>query len=163
MLYSVLCLSGKFSLDELKKFRQWGSPTPGHPRSTSTGVSKIPQVLLVRDMPMQLVQPSQHVSCRHVSAKGWIIPSTAFISDGGCRRRSLKVGRIAGHLGLSNLIMFYDSNNIQLSTTTDAVTSEDVAAKYRAWNWRVISIDGNNVDEIRKALTEAKLRKKNRR
>src|SRR5690606_10281928 len=81
----------------------------------------------------------------------------SFISDGGIQEEiSQGVGRIAGHLGLNNFIMFYDSNAIQLSTTTREVTSEDVAKKYEAWNWKVITIDGNNVDEIRKALTEAK-------
>jgi transketolase len=81
----------------------------------------------------------------------------AFISDGGIQEEiSQGVGRIAGHLGLDNLIMFYDSNTIQLSTTTDEVTSEDVASKYEAWGWYVITIDGNDVDEIREALTEAK-------
>ena len=81
----------------------------------------------------------------------------AFISDGGIQEEiSQGVGRIAGHLGLDNFIMFYDSNTIQLSTTTDEVTSEDVASKYEAWGWYVITIDGNDVDEIREALIEAK-------
>ena len=81
----------------------------------------------------------------------------SFISDGSVQEEiSQGVGRIAGHLGLDNLIMFYDSNAIQLSTTTDEVTSEDVAKKYEAWNWHVITIDGNDPDEIREALTEAK-------
>ncbi|HHX32138.1 MAG TPA: transketolase, partial [Bacteroidales bacterium] len=84
----------------------------------------------------------------------------SFISDGTVQEEiSQGVGRIAGHLGLSNLIMFYDSNNIQLSTTTDIVTSENVAKKYEAWNWKVIEIDGNDVNQIRKALTEAKAEK----
>ena len=83
-----------------------------------------------------------------------------YISDGGIQEEiSQGVGRIAGHLGLNNLIMFYDSNDIQLSTTTSEVTSEDVAKKYEAWNWKVITIDGNNVDEIRHALKEAKAEK----
>ncbi|PLX01589.1 MAG: transketolase, partial [Marinilabiliales bacterium] len=64
-------------------------------------------------------------------------------------------GRIAGVLGLSNLIMFYDSNDIQLSTETYEVTAEDTAKKYESWNWKVITIDGNNPDEIRSALKEA--------
>ena len=84
----------------------------------------------------------------------------AFISDGGIQEEiSQGAGRIAGFLGLSNLIMFYDSNDIQLSTDTDAVTHEDTAAKYRAWNWNVLEIDGNNADEIRGALLEAQQEK----
>ena len=81
----------------------------------------------------------------------------AYISDGGIQEEiSQGAGRLAGHLGLDNLIMFYDSNDIQLSTATDAVTSEDVAKKYEAWHWKVITIDGNDPDAIRTALTEAK-------
>ncbi|MCW3808162.1 transketolase, partial [Marinilabiliaceae bacterium D04] len=80
-----------------------------------------------------------------------------FISDGGIQEEiSQGAGRIAGYLGLNNLIMFYDSNDIQLSTTTDAVTVEDTAKKYEAWGWAVMTIDGNNAGEIRKALEAAK-------
>lgn len=160
MLYSVLCLSGKFSLDELKEFRQWGSPTPGHPEiDLSRGVENTSG---------PLGQGHAYAAGAAIAAKflqarlGDIIDHTiySYISDGGIQEEiSQGVGRVAGHLGLSNLIMFYDSNNIQLSTTTDAVTSEDVAKKYEAWNWKVINIDGNNVDEIRSALKEAKAEK----
>ncbi|SEA38869.1 transketolase [Porphyromonadaceae bacterium KH3R12] len=157
MLYSVLCLSGKYSLDELKEFRQWGSPTPGHP--------EIDVMRGVENTSGPLGQGHAYAAGAAIAAKflqarlGDVINHTiySFISDGGIQEEiSQGVGRIAGHLGLNNLIMFYDSNNIQLSTTTDAVTSEDVAKKYEAWNWKVITIDGNNVDEIRRALKEAK-------
>ncbi len=160
MLYSVLCLSGKYSLNELKEFRQWGSPTPGHPeRDIARGVENTSG---------PLGQGHAYAAGAAIAAKflkarlGDIVDHTiySFISDGGVQEEiSQGVGRIAGHLGLDNLIMFYDSNNIQLSTTTDAVTSEDVAKKYEAWNWKVITIDGNNVQEIRSALTEAKAEK----
>lgn len=160
MLYSVLCLSGKFSLDELKEFRQWGSPTPGHP--------EIDVKRGVENTSGPLGQGHAYAAGAAIAAKflqarlGDTIDHTiySFISDGGIQEEiSQGVGRIAGHLGLSNVIMFYDSNNIQLSTTTDAVTSEDVAKKYEAWNWKVIKIDGNDVEEIRSALREAKAEK----
>lgn len=160
MLYSVLCLNGKFSLDELKEFRQWGSPTPGHP--------EIDVIRGIENTSGPLGQGHAYATGAAIAARflqarlGDIMDHTiySYISDGGIQEEiSQGVGRIAGHLGLSNLIMFYDSNNIQLSTTTDVVTSEDVAKKYEAWNWRVISIDGNDVGEIRKALTEAKAEK----
>jgi transketolase len=160
MLYSVLCLSGKFSFDELKNFRQWGSPTPGHPEKDVTRG--------IENTSGPLGQGHAFATGAAIAAKflqarlGDVIDHTiyTYISDGGIQEEiSQGVGRIAGHLGLSNLIMFYDSNTIQLSTTTSVVTSEDVAKKYEAWNWRVIIIDGNNVDEIRKALTEAKAEK----
>ena len=160
MLYSVLCLSGKFSLDEIKNFRQWGSPTPGHPEiDVNRGIENTSG---------PLGQGHAFAAGAAISAKflqnrlGDIMDHTiySFISDGSVQEEiSQGVGRIAGHLGLSNLIMFYDSNEIQLSSTTDVVTSEDVAKKYEAWNWKVITIDGNDVDQIRKALTDAKAEK----
>lgn len=160
MLYSVLCLSGKFSLDELKNFRQWGSPTPGHPEI---------------DLNRGIENTSGPLGQGHAFAAGAAIAAKflenrlgdtmehtiySYISDGTVQEEiSQGVGRIAGHLGLSNLIMFYDSNEIQLSSTTNVVTSEDVGKKYEAWNWRVIKIDGNDVDQIRQALTDAKAEK----
>lgn len=81
----------------------------------------------------------------------------AYISDGGIQEEiSQGAGRIAGTLGLDNLIMFYDSNDIQLSTETKDVTTEDTAMKYRAWNWNVIEINGNDCEQIREALNAAK-------
>ncbi len=157
MLYSVLCLNGNYSLEELQSFRQWDSPTPGHPEI---------------DLNRAVENTSGPLGQGHAFAAGAAIAAKflqarlgdgmnqiiyAFISDGGIQEEiSQGVGRIAGHLGLDNFIMFYDSNTIQLSTTTDAVTSEDVASKYEAWGWYVITIDGNDVDEIREALVEAK-------
>jgi transketolase len=80
----------------------------------------------------------------------------AYISDGGIQEEiSQGAGRLAGHLGLHNLIMFFDSNDIQLSTTTAEVTTEDTAKKYQAWGWQVLTIDGNDADEIRAALMKA--------
>ncbi|MDD3309348.1 MAG: transketolase [Dysgonamonadaceae bacterium] len=160
MLYSVLCLSDKFTLDELKGFRQYGSPTPGHPElCVERGIENTSG---------PLGQGHAFAAGAAIAAKflksrlGDVMNQTiyAFISDGGIQEEiSQGVGRIAGHLGLDNLIMFYDSNSIQLSTVTHDVSSEDIAAKYKSWNWNVIEIDGNNVDEIREALKKAKLEK----
>lgn len=161
MLYSSLCLSGKFSIDEIKNFRQWGSPTPGHP--------EVDVMRGIENTSGPLGQGHAYAAGAAIAAKflqarlGDVIDHKiyAYITDGGIQEEvSQGVGRIAGHLGLNNLIMFYDSNNIQLSTTTDAVTSEDIVKKYEAWHWKVIEIDGNNPDEIRRALTEAKAEKK---
>lgn len=156
MLYSVLSLAGYFSMDELAAFRQWGSPTPGHPEV---------------DLARAIENTSGPLGQGHAMALGaaiaerfmvqqfgeWMSHKTyAFISDGGIQEEvSSGVGRIAGHLGLSNFILFYDSNNIQLSTKVDEVSTEDVVAKYEAWGWNVISIDGNQASEIRMALTRA--------
>jgi transketolase len=156
MLYAVLALTGKFTMDELKTFRQWGSPTPGHPEiNVARGIENTSG---------PLGQGHTYAVGAAIAAKfthtRLSIQSTqkiyAFISDGGIQEEiSQGAGRIAGHLGLDNLIMFYDSNDIQLSTETKAVTSEDVAKKYQAWGWNVIEIDGNDATEIRAALTKA--------
>lgn len=157
MLYSVLACAGKYNMDELKQFRQWESPTPGHPEV---------------DIMRGVENTSGPLGQGHVYAVGAAIAAKflnarfnevmkqtiyAFISDGGIQEEiSQGAGRIAGHLGLDNLIMFYDSNDIQLSTETNAVTSEDVRMKYEAWGWRVLEIDGNDAAQIRAALTSAK-------
>ena len=157
MLYATLALTGKFTLEELKQFRQWGSPTPGHPE---------------RDVMRGIENTSGPLGQGHTFAVGAaiaakflkarfpeVMPQTiyAYISDGGVQEEiSQGAGRIAGTLGLDNLIMFYDSNDIQLSTDTKAVTCEDTARKYEAWGWKVIDINGNDPDAIRNALNEAK-------
>ena len=157
MLYSQLALAGKFTLDELKEFRQWDSPTPGHPE---------------RDIMRGIENTSGPLGQGHTFAVGAAIAAKfmkarfeevmqqtiyAYISDGGVQEEiSQGAGRIAGALGLDNLIMFYDANDIQLSTETKDVTTEDVAMKYKAWDWKVIEINGNDPDAIRAALKEAK-------
>ena len=159
MLYSQLALIGKFTLDELKQLRQWGSPTPGHPEV---------------DVMRGIENTSGPLGQGHVFAVGAAIAAKflaartgnptfaketiyAYISDGGIQEEiSQGAGRIAGCLGLDNLVMFYDSNDIQLSTETKDVTTEDTAMKYRAWNWNVIEINGNDCEQIREALNAAK-------
>ena len=160
MLYSVLALAGKYSLNDLKQFRQWESITPGHPeRDIEHGVENTSGPLGQG----HTYAVGAAIAAKFLKARfGDVMNQTiyTYISDGGVQEEiSQGAGRIAGHLGLDNLIMFYDSNGIQLSTSTDIVTSENVEAKYKAWNWQVISIDGNNPAEIRKALTEAKAEK----
>ena len=158
MLYAQLAMIGKFSIDELKNLRQWESPTTGHPEF---------------DIMRGIENTSGPLGQGHVFAVGAAIAAKflaarsgnngflkeriySYISDGGIQEEiSQGAGRIAGHLGLDNLIMFYDSNEIQLSTETTEVTSEDTAAKYRAWGWFVTEIDGHDVDQIRRALDAA--------
>ncbi len=156
MLYSVLCLTGHYSLDDLKNFRQWGSPTPGHPeRDVARGIENTSGPLGQG----HTMAVGAAIAERFLAARfgDWMTHKTyTFISDGGVQEEiSQGAGRIAGFLGLSNLVMFYDANDIQLSTTTNEVTCEDTAKKYEAWGWRVMTIDGNNQDEIRNALQAA--------
>lgn len=157
MLYSVLAMQGKFTLEDLQQFRQWGSVTPGHPE---------------RDIAHGIENTSGPLGQGHTFAAGAAVAEKyleahlghevmqhkiyAFISDGGIQEEiSQGTGRLAGVLGLNNLIMFYDSNDVQLSTNCDVVMREDTAMKYKSWGWNVITINGNDVDEIRKALTLA--------
>ncbi|MDR1562631.1 MAG: transketolase [Dysgonamonadaceae bacterium] len=156
MLYSVLALAGKYSLEDLRLFRQWGSVTPGHPEvDVKRGVENTSGPLGQG----HTYAVGAAIAAKFLAARtGRILKQKiyAYISDGGVQEEiSQGAGRIAGHLGLNNLIMFYDSNNIQLSTTTSAVTTENTALKYRAWGWNVIEINGNDAAAIEKALTEA--------
>ena len=161
MLYSVLALTGKYTIDELKDFRQWGSVTPGHPE---------------RDVMRGIENTSGPLGQGHVFGVGaaiaerflaerfgevWSHKTYAFISDGGIQEEiSQGAGRIAGFLGLNNLIMFYDSNDVQLSTDCNEVSLEDTATKYRAWNWKVMMIDGTDPAAICAAIDSAHAEKK---
>jgi transketolase len=156
MLYSVLSFTGAYSMDDLREFRQWGSPTPGHPEA---------------DPSRGIENTSGPLGQGHTMAVGaaiaerflverfgeWMAHKTyTFISDGGIQEEiSQGAGRIAGHLGLNNLVMFYDSNDIQLSTKTEVVTTEDTAKKYEAWGWRVYTVNGNDPDQLMNAMEKA--------
>ena len=158
MLYSALTLQGRFTLDEIQELRQWGSPCPGPPEL---------------DVVRGIENSSGPLGQGHAMAAGAAVAEKflearlgstmmqhtiyAYISDGAVQEEiSQGVGRLAGVLGLNNLIMFYDSNDIQLSTECNEVMQEDTAAKYRAMNWNVIEINGSDVAQIRKALDAAK-------
>jgi transketolase len=156
MLYSVLTLTGNYSIEELQQFRQWGSATPGHPeldpkRGIENGSGPLGQG--------HVMAVGCAIAERYLQARfGDVVAhkTYAFISDGGIQEEiSQGAGRIAGMLGLSNLIMFYDANNVQLSTKVDEVTLEDTAAKYRAWNWNVIEVSGTDPLAMAGALQTA--------
>ena len=156
MLYSVLALAGNYSIDDLKNFRQWGSVTPGHPEvDFARGVENTSGPLgQGHTMAVGAAIAERFLVARFGE---WMAHKTyAFISDGGIQEEiSQGAGRLAGYLALHNLIMFYDSNDIQLSTDTGAVTTEDTAKKYEAWGWSVVTIEGNDPDAIRAALKAA--------
>lgn len=157
MLYSVLLLSGKLNMDDIKSFRQWGSRTPGHPEvNFELGIENTSGPLGQG----HAMAVGAAIAERFLAARfgEWMSHKIyTFVSDGSIQEEiSQGVGRIAGHLGLHNLIMFYDANNVQLSTTVEEVDSEDIAMKYKSWNWNVISINGNNAEEINNALNIAK-------
>ena len=156
MLYSVLALAGYYTVEDLQSFRQWGSCTPGHPElDVMRGVENTSGPL-GQGHAMAL---GAAIAERFMVARfgEWMAHKTyVYISDGAVQEEvSQGVGRIAGNLGLANLIMYYDSNNVQLSTKVDEVDTEDVAMKYRAWGWHVIEADGHDVAALRAALVEA--------
>lgn len=156
MLYAMLTLTGNYTLDEIANFRQWGSPTPGHPeKDFSRGVENTSGPLGQG----HVMAVGAAIAERYLAARfgEWLSHKTyTFISDGGVQEEiSQGAGRIAGHLGLGNLIMFYDSNDIQLSHKTSVTSSEDTAKKYESWNWHVQTIEGNNVAQIREAIKKA--------
>lgn len=154
MLYSALALQGKYTIDDLKTFRQWGTICPGHPE---------------RDIIHGIENTSGPLGQGHTYAVGAAIAEKflearlgstmmqhkiyAYISDGGVQEEiSQGAGRIAGLFKLNNLIMFYDANEIQLSTECDVVMRENTRMKYESWCWNVLEINGNDPDEIRAAL-----------
>lgn len=155
MLYAQQTLLGNYSLDDIKNFRQWGSPTPGHPElDVQRGIENT-------SGPLGLGHAfgiGAAIAERFLAARfGETVAHRTFlyISDGGIQEEiSQGAGRLAGHLGLGNVVMFYDANDIQLSTEVDVVTTEDTAKKYEAWGWHVLTIPGNDHHAIRRALKE---------
>ena len=160
MLYAQLALIGKYQMDDLKNLRQWQSVTPGHPeRNIMRGIENTSGPLGQG----HCYAVGAAIAAKFLKARlGNVMNQTiyAYISDGGVQEEiSQGAGRIAGNLGLDNLIMFYDANDIQLSTRTEVVTCEDTARKYEAWGWFVQKIDGNDVDQIRAAISKAQAEK----
>ena len=156
MLYSVLHLAGRYTIDDLKAFRSWGSITPGHPElDIEHGVENTSGPLGQGHVMAVGCAIAERFIATHYS-EVFAHKTYAFISDGGVQEGiSQEAARIAGYLGLSNLIMFYDSNTVQLSTECDAVSNEDTAMKYRAWNWNVIECDGTDPIALATALDKA--------
>ena len=155
MLYGILHMFDIFSKEEIMNFRQWGSPTPGHPElNVSRGIENTSGPLGQG----HVFAVGAAITEKFLKARfgNWLSHRIyAFISDGGVQEEiSQGAGRIAGFLGLDNLIVFYDSNDIQLSSTTDVVSNEDTARKYESWGWKVIMINGNDQDQIRNALNQ---------
>ncbi len=159
MLYAQLCLAGKYSLDELANLRQWGSPTTGHPEfNIARGIENTSGPLGQGHTYAVGAAIAAKFLAAHTGNPSFEKETIyAYISDGGVEEEiSQGAGRIAGLLGLDNLVMFYDSNDIQLSTEVKVVMQENTAAKYMAWGWKVKEIDGNDVQQIREAIEWAK-------
>ncbi|MDQ3000989.1 MAG: transketolase [Fibrobacterota bacterium] len=153
MLYSTLSMIDMYSMDDLMNFRQWNSPTPGHPEhDVQRGVENTSGPLGQG----HVMGLGSAIAERFLRARfgDWMEHKTvAYISDGGVEEEvSQGVGRLAGHLGMANLILFYDSNDVQLSHMTKDTMSENTAMKYESWGWRVETVDGHDFDQMRAAL-----------
>ncbi len=163
LLYSLLFLTGyKVGLNELKNFRQWGSITPGHPEyghtpgvETTTGplgqgfTNAVGMAMAERHLAAVFNQGNQKI----VDHYTYIMCGDGDLMEGV----TSEAASLAGHLGLEKLICIYDDNKISIEGGTALAFTENVAARFRAYNWHVIRVtDGNDLDAIQKALTEAK-------
>lgn len=161
-LYAWLHLAGfGISLDEVKKFRVLHSMTPGHPEFDHTpgveattgplgqGVANAVGMAISGRMAAARFNTSEHtILDNHIVC----------LAGDGCLQEgvSAEASSLAGHLGLDNLILFYDANNVTLDAMLSVSESEDTASRYRAYGWEVQEIDGQNMDEVAAAFTKAK-------
>lgn len=161
--YSSLHLFGyDVSIEDLKNFRQLGSNTPGHPEFHSTpGVECTTGPLgagLAMGVGMAIA--SKHLGSVFNKEDFKVFDNYIYIYSGdGCLMEGItsEASSLAGHLGLSNLILFYDSNEITIEGSTDLAFTEDVEKRYTSYNWNVEKVeDGNNLEEISKAIENAK-------
>lgn len=161
-LYGWLHLAGyEVSLEEIKRFRQLGSITPGHPEFHETpgveattgplgqGVSNAVGYAVSAKMAMSRFNTPRHTLLDY---------HVVVLAGDGCLQEGVaaEASALAGHLGLDNLIMFYDANNVTLDAMAPVSQSEDTAARYRAYGWDVYEIDGHNIPEIVEVFEKAK-------
>jgi transketolase len=163
LLYSLLYLSGyDVSLDDIKNFRQWGSKTPGHPEfghtpgvETTTGplgqgfANAVGMAMAERHLAARFNRPGHEV----VDHYTYMICGDGDMMEG----ISSEAASLAGHLGLSRLVCIYDDNKISIEGSTDIAFTEDVALRFKSYNWHVLTVDdGNDVEAICNALNTAK-------
>ncbi|MED3795279.1 transketolase [Niallia alba] len=163
LLYSLLHLSGyDLSLDDLKQFRQWGSKTPGHPEYGHTvGVDATTGPLgqgIAMAVGMALAE--KHLAGVYNKNNYPIVDHFTYsiCGDGDLMEGvSAEAASLAGHLQLGKLVVMYDSNDISLDGDLDKSFSESVEQRFKAYGWQYIRVeDGNDTDQIAKALEEAK-------
>ena len=163
LLYSLLHLTGyNLPLDELRKFRQWGSRTPGHPEygltpgvEVTTGplgqgfTNGVGMAIAEAHLAAEFNEPGNQVINHHVYA---------IVTDGDLMEGiTSEAASLAGHLRLGKLIYMYDDNRISIDGSTDVAFTEDRAARFAAYDWQVLHVvDGNDVEEIDSAIQLAK-------
>ncbi len=163
LLYSLLHLTGyaDMTLDEIKRFRQWGSKTPGHPESHLTpGVETTTGPLgqgLSNSVGMAIAEA--HLAARFNKPGHEVVNHYTYViaSDGDLMEGvASEACSLAGHLRLGKLIVLYDDNKISLAGTTSLTFTEDVALRFGAYGWHVQRVsDGNDLDAVERALKTA--------
>ncbi|MCD8140747.1 MAG: transketolase [Planctomycetaceae bacterium] len=161
LLYSMLYLQGFLTMEDLQGFRQLDSRTPGHPEHGETpGVEASTGPLGAGfSMAVGMATSERMLAELYNTPKFDVIDHYTYVLTGdGCQQEGVvyEAGSLAGHLGLGKLIVFYDSNNITIEGTRDLAFTEDVPARYRAMNWHVQEIDGNNLEAVDAAIVAAK-------
>ncbi|PNY81316.1 transketolase [Deinococcus koreensis] len=163
LIYSLLHLTGyDMPLQELRNFRQWGSKTPGHPEFFHTpGLDATTGPLgQGAAMTVGMALAEAHLAARYNKDGFPIFDNHVYsiLGDGDLQEGvNHESAALAGHLGLGKLIWLHDDNQVQLDTATSKAESEDTAARYRAYGWEVLKVgDGTDLDEIRRAITQAK-------
>jgi transketolase len=161
LLYSLLHLAGyPMPLEELKKFRQWGSLTPGHPEydpeigiETTTGPlgqgfgNAVGMALAERILAAKFNRPDFPI----VDHNTYVIVSDGDLMEG----LSHEAASLAGHLGLSRLIVLYDDNHISIDGPTDLAYSDDVPGRFSAYGWHVQRVDGHDMQAVEEAVEAA--------
>ena len=162
LLYSLLHLTGfDVSLEDLKHFRQWGSKTPGHPEvGVTEGVevtsgplgqgfgNAVGFAMAERWLAATFNRPDHEI----VDHYTYVLASDGDLMEG----ISAEAASLAGDLRLGRLIVLYDANEITLSATTNVTFSEDVGARFAAYGWQVLHIDGMDIAAVDAALTTAR-------
>ena len=163
LLYSLLYLSGyDLTLNDIKNFRQWGSKTPGHPEFGHTPGVETTTGPLGQGFSnaVGMAMAERHLATIFNRNGYDIIDHYTYMlcGDGDLMEGiSAEAASLAGHLGLAKLICIYDDNKISIEGSTDITFTEDVALRFKAYNWHVIKVeDGNNLNNIYKAIKEAK-------
>lgn len=160
--YSLLFLTGYESmpLDEIKRFRQWESRTPGHPENTHTAGIEVTTGPLgsgtANSVGMALAEA--WLAAKYNNAGVNIINHNtyAIVSDGDLQEGiSHEAASLAGHLGLGRLIWFYDDNKITIDGPTSLSYSDDVPKRFQAYGWHTITVDAHNMAEVEAAIHEA--------
>jgi transketolase len=157
LLYSIFFLCGYLKKDDLRKFRQLGSLTPGHPEIHTPGIDANTGPL-GQGVGMGIGMALAEKASTNSDKKRF----TYILAGDGDLQEPIAIGAstLAGHWKLSNLIMFYDKNDIQIAGNTSRVDSTDYSKLYDAMGWHVQEIDGHNHTEIRSALKSAQLNDK---